>query len=87
MASISELVNELQACKQKLEENQASVMGASQKAEEVATQSAALDLNDKAAALIAVKDRIDTLTQQYSALSQSFDEIINSANAIMGSGT
>jgi hypothetical protein len=84
MASISELVNQLQACKQQLEENQASVLAASQLAEEVATQTAALDLNDKAAALMAVKDQIDSLVQQYSAFSQSFDDIINSATAVMG---
>jgi hypothetical protein len=86
VASISEIVSELQAVLDSIDSTATQVAGAGSTTEEIQGQMAAADMQDKVAALAALKDTIDELSTHIAAGKDLADNAITQAHAI-GSGT
>jgi prefoldin subunit 5 len=87
MASITEIVGELENTKNELEEAKTAAEGAEHQTDEMITQSEGMDLEDKAESLRMLKTQIEAMSQQILTLTGELDEIISNAEAIRNSGT
>jgi len=87
MASVSEIVNELESTKNQLEEAKTAVDGAGQQTDEMITQTEGMELEDAAEGLRMLKTQIDELGEQILTLTNGMDELIAAAEAIRNNAT
>jgi uncharacterized protein YoxC len=82
MSAIDEVVTALQSVIDGLDDVHSAATSASHEAEEGLAQAAALGVAASVAALGAVKDSIDRLTQQISATTDTANEVIGQAKVL-----
>lgn len=86
MASVEQIVNELEDIKKRLLDASAATVSIGDLARDTSGQSAALSLHDKAAGLTALEGEIQRFSEQITGLTEGLNSIIATATTLMGSG-
>ena len=84
MASIGDIVDGLGAIKKSLEDSSSQVQSVAASTEEMATAQQSMDVTDKAGALQALHERLNSLAVSVDGLSSSVDDLVVAAQAIGG---
>ena len=82
MASVSEIVNELESTKSQLEQAKTANDGAGQQTDEMITQIEGMELDDAAEGLRTLKSQIEAMGEQIVALAAGVDELVSAAESL-----
>jgi prefoldin subunit 5 len=82
MASISEIVSELESTKNQLEAAKTASDGAGEQTAEMITQAEGMELEDTAEGLRTLKTGIEQFGEQIIALASGVDELVSAAEAL-----
>lgn len=82
MASVSEIINELESTKSQLEAAKTASDGAREQTAEMITQAEGMELEDTAESLRTLKASIESFGGQIVGLASGVDELVTAAEAI-----
>jgi hypothetical protein len=87
VASVSEIVGELESTRSQLEEAKTAADGAGQQTDEMITQTEGMELEDTAEGLRMLKTQIEAVAEQILTLVNGMDELIAAAEAVRNNAT